>query len=146
MSERKNDLYEQDFYAWARTQAALLRAGRLAEADIDNIAEEIDSMGRSEKRELINRLVVLISHLLKWQFQPIFRGRSWELTIKEQRLRLTEHLADNPSLKSTLSDALATAYKIGRVAAQRQTGLSKLPAELPYTFDQIADEAFFPES
>ena len=66
----KNSLYDRDFYAWANEQAALLRSGKLAEADIENIAEEIESMGRSEKRELVNRLTVLLLHLLKWQFQP----------------------------------------------------------------------------
>ena len=78
-----NSLYDRDFYAWANQQAALLRAGRLAEADIENIAEEIESMGRSEKRELVSRLVVLLQHLLKWQFQPLFRGASWRLTYRE---------------------------------------------------------------
>ena len=72
-----NSLYDRDFYAWANEQAALLRAGRLTEADIENIAEEIESMGRSEKRELVGRLAILLQHLLKWQFQPGRRSASW---------------------------------------------------------------------
>lgn len=80
-----NTLYDQDFYAWANQQAALLRAGRLSEADIENIAEEIESMGRGEKRELVNRLTVLLLHLLKWQFQPSHRGNSWRLSIVQTK-------------------------------------------------------------
>ena len=71
-----NTLYDRDFYAWANEQAALLRAGRLSEADIENIAEEIESMGRSEKRDLVSRLTVVLLHLLKWQFQPSHRSNS----------------------------------------------------------------------
>ena len=75
------NLYERDFYAWANEQAGLLRAGKLSEADLEHIAEEIESMGKSEKRELVNRLSVLLMHLLKWQFQATGRGTSWRLTI-----------------------------------------------------------------
>ena len=85
------------FYAWAQEQAALLRAGRLNEADIANIAEEIESMGRGEKRELVNRLTVLLLHLLKWRFQPGFRSASWSSSIREQRIRLASHMRHNPS-------------------------------------------------
>jgi len=91
-----NTLYDSDFFAWANEQAALLRAGRLTEADIENIAEEIESMGRSEKRELVNRMSVLFLHLLKWRFQPTHRSTSWRLTIEEQRYRVTRHMKDNP--------------------------------------------------
>src|SRR4029077_12450499 len=107
----KNSLYDRDFYAWANEQAALLRAGRLAEADLENIAEEIESMGRSERRELINRLTVLLLHLLKWQFQPGLRGNSWRLSIEEQRYRLEDHLNDNPSLKAQITLAIRDAYR-----------------------------------
>ena len=88
MSTKNATLYDTDFYAWANEQAALLRAGRLSEADIENIAEEIESMGRSERSELVNRLTVLLVHLLKWRYQPGLRGRSWRLTIEEQRDQL----------------------------------------------------------
>lgn len=102
-------LYERDYYAWSNEQVALLRAGKLAEADIGNIIEEIESMGRSERRELVNRLVVLLLRLLKWRYQPAFRGQSWRLSIKEQRIRLTAHLADNPSLKLRLDCQMCVA-------------------------------------
>src|SRR5580692_6333313 len=105
-----NSLYDTDFYAWANEQAALLRSGRLTEADIENIAEEIESMGRSEKRELVNQLSVLLLHLLKWRYQPLPQSKSWQTAIEQQRLHLTEHLADNPSLTSRLDEVIPIAY------------------------------------
>src|SRR5258708_5354169 len=101
----KVDLYERDFYAWSREQAGLLRAGKLSQADIAHIAEEIDSMGRTEKRELIRRFAVLLLHLLKWRFQPAKRGPSWEASVRVQRNRLADHLDDNPSLRPLLPQA-----------------------------------------
>ena len=103
-------LYEADFYAWANQQAALLRAGKLSSADIAHIAEEIASMGKSEKRELVNQLTVLLLHLLKWRFQPSLRGNSWRYTIKVQRRDLARHLDHNPSLRAQLAPVLADAY------------------------------------
>ena len=113
----KSGLYEQDFYAWANEQAALLRAGALTAADIENIAEEIESMGRSEKRELVNRLAVLLLHLLKWRYQPGRRSKSWEQSIREQRIRLISHMADNPSLKARQAEAIAEAYRLAAIGA-----------------------------
>ena len=125
--------YERDFHAWTTEQAALLRAGRLSEADVENIAEEIESMGRSEKRELANRLTVLLIHFLKWQVQPERRSNSWRLAIVEQRLRLAEHLKDNPSLKAALPDGFASAYRLALLGAQRETDLPEdaFPAASP---------------
>ncbi|MBV9756434.1 MAG: DUF29 domain-containing protein [Alphaproteobacteria bacterium] len=139
--------YDRDFYGWAVEQAALLRGGKLAEADIENIAEEIASLGRSEQHELINRLIVLLTHLLKWQFQPNLRGNSWRLTLKEQRARLERHLARNPSLRPSLNQAVTDAYAIAIVVAQRETGLaeSTFPAACPYGMAQIFDPAFLPD-
>lgn len=141
-------LYDRDFYAWANEQAALLRAGRLDAADIAHIAEEIESMGRTEKRELVNRLVVLILHLLKWRFQPALRGNSWRLSVEEQRYRIVDHLKDNPSLKATLEPAIDNAYRLALIEAERETGLSRsnFPAECPWSFAQMADETFWPDA
>ena len=138
--------YETDFYGWAIEQAALLRTRRLNEADLDNVAEEIESMGRSEKRELVNRLAVLLAHLLKWQAQPGLRSTSWRLTVVEQRKRLARHMQGNLSLKPMLPDALDEAYGYARLTAQRETGLadSVFPATCPYSFDQVSDEQFWP--
>ncbi len=140
-------LYETDFYAWANEQAALLRAGKLSAADIENIAEEIESMGRTEKRELIRLLTVLLLHLLKWQFQPVRRGNSWRTTLRVQRLDLTRHLKDNPSLKSQIPGALSDAYTTAVIQAADQTGLAEatFPAECPWSFDQIMDAGFWPD-
>ena len=143
-----SDAYETDFYAWAMEQAALLRAGRFAAADIANIAEEIESMGRGEKRELVNRLTILLLHLLKWQFQPGFRSPSWSSSIREQRIRLRSHLKDNPSLKAKLDESFAEAYELAVIGAARETGLpeSDFPKAAPYRFEQAADDAFWPSS
>ncbi|NEX23582.1 DUF29 domain-containing protein [Thiorhodococcus mannitoliphagus] len=139
-------LYELDFYAWSNEQVSLLRAGKLREADIANIIEEIESMGRSERRELVNRLVVLLLHLLKWRFQPALRGNSWRLSIKEQRIRLASHLADNPSLQSKLDEAILEAYRLAAIEAERETGLSEssFPSDCPFSFEQLMDHSFWP--
>src|SRR5271165_2738662 len=105
-----SDLYDRDFYAWTAEQAGLLRAGDVSGADIAHIAEELESMGRSEKRELVSRLTVLLQHLLKWQFQPGRHSTSWRLSIENTRLQLEDHLNDNPSLKSQLVEAMRSAY------------------------------------
>jgi hypothetical protein len=139
-------LYDSDFYAWANTQAALLRAGKLDQADIENIAEEIESMGRSEKRELVSRLSVLLLHLLKWQYQPARRGASWEVTIGNQRRALIRHLRDNPSLKPKIPEAVDDAYIDARASAYAETGLglATFPPVCPWPFEQFMDENFWP--
>ena len=141
------DLYEKDFYAWASEQVGLLRAGRLAEADVPHIIEEIESMGRSEKRELVNRLVVLLVHLLKWCYQPGLRGNSWRLSIKEQRIRLASHLDDNPSLQSKLDEAIEQAYRLAVIGTERETGLPETAfhTTCPFSFPQMMDDAFWPD-
>ena len=141
-------LYERDFYAWANEQAALLRSGNLSAADIENIAEEIESMGKSEKRELTSRLAVLLLHLLKWQYQPERRGVSWEVTIRVQRRDLVDHLADNPSLKAKLPDTLVRSYGNAALLALGETRLPKatFPTICPWSAEQIMDEEFWPEA
>ena len=147
MPSKNATLYDTDFYAWANEQAALLRAGRLSEADIENIAEEIESMGRSERRELINRLTVLLVHLLKWRHQPALRGSSWHRTIEQQRLHLQEHIAANPSLKSQLDEAMISAYRHARIDAEHETGILRksFPPASPFTFDESMNPDFWPE-
>ena len=139
--------YETDFYAWANEQGALLRAGRFSAADIENIAEEIESLGRSEKRELVSRLNVLLLHLLKWRFQPGLQSRSWKLSIIEQREAVSSHLVGNPSLKNRLPECVNSAYKLAFIGVHRETGLPEkmFPAACPYSFHQMLDEGFFPE-
>lgn len=139
-------LYDQDFYAWANQQSALLRAGKLAEADIENIAEEIESMGKTEKRELISRLTVLLLHLLKWQYQKSHRGYSWRNSVRVQRREVAAHLLDNPSLKTKLPQALDQAYGTAIIEAETETGLdeSVFPVSCPWSYEQIMNPDFWP--
>jgi hypothetical protein len=141
-----SDLYDHDFYAWANEQAVLLRSGKLSDADVIHIAEEIESMGRSEKRELVSRLTILLLHLLKWQFQPIHRGASWEASIANARDQIADHLGDNPSLKAKLPEAIASAYRYARRDASAETGMraTAFPAACPYSLSDMLDEAFWP--
>jgi hypothetical protein len=138
-------LYDSDFHAWTQQQAELLRNQYLSELDLVHLAEELEDMGRSEKRELASRLEILLMHLLKWQLQPSLRSRSWQLTIKEQRLRLEQHLAENPSLKALLPEYLTRAYQLAVIVAEKETGLSTFPSNCPYTLEQIFNSAFLPE-
>lgn len=140
-----DNLYKLDFYAWTQQQLALLRNQNLEQLDVVNLIEEIEEMGRREKRELESRLEVLLMHLLKWQYQPGLRSRSWQLTIKEQRLRLTKLLKENPSLKSILADYVISAYALATISAEKETGLDTFPADCPYSADQALDEEFMPE-
>jgi hypothetical protein len=143
-----NTLYDRDFYAWANEQARLLRSGHLSEADIEHIAEEIESMGKAEKRELVSRLVVLLCHLLKWQYQPERRGKSWRNTVAYQRLDVADHLADNPSLRTRLGQSVEDAYKRARLAAANETDLDAdvFPVTCPWPFEHIMDADFWPDS
>ena len=137
--------HETDFYAWTNEQVQLLKTGQLNQIDWQNIAEEIEDMGRSEKRQLESRLEILIMHLLKWQFQPNLRSRSWQLTIKEQRLRLEKSLQKNPSLQPNLTEAIEDVYPLATLSAERETGLSLFPETCPYTLIEILSPEFLPE-
>ena len=142
----KSLLYDRDFFAWSLQQAELLRAGKLAQADIEHIAEEIDSMGRTEKRELISRLSVLLLLLMKWRYQPEKRGPSWEASIRVQRNRLADHLDDNPSLRPLTPNAVKAAYRDAVLEAVAETGLpaATFPETCPWTFEQALDAGFWP--
>ena len=139
--------YEEDFYAWTVEQSRLLRSGELSAIDAANIAEEIESMGRSDRRELKSRLAVLLMHLLKWHHQPGARSRSWSATIDEQRLQIEGVLAELPSLRPMLAAMLPEAYAIARARAIAETGLADevFPETCPFIQDQILSRAFLPE-
>ncbi|WP_428353554.1 DUF29 domain-containing protein [Methyloprofundus sp.] len=140
--------YDTDFYGWTQEQAALLKAGKLVDLDIDNLLEEVETMGRSEKRELDSRLTVLLVHLLKWQYQPIRRGRSWQLTIKGQRINFSETLYENPSLKPQLGDILKRAYAKSIVKVSQETAIEEqvFPGSCPWTLAQILDDKYYPNA
>jgi hypothetical protein len=139
--------YDKDFYAWSLHNAALIREGKLSEVDLENVAEEIESMGKGNKRELISRLSVLLSYLLKWKFQAGRRGKSWELTIKEQRLKVHSLLDESPSLKHELDKHLSEAYEIALLIAARETGLDEkiFPKSCPFSFKESLKKDFFPK-
>lgn len=139
-------LYEQDFYQWVQTTVKQLRSRDLTNLDWDNLIEEIDSLGKQEKRELVNRLIVLLMHLLKWEFQAEKRSRSWLATIKIQRLEIAQHLKSNPSLKSYINNAVINAYEIAILEAVKETGLSikTFPVSCPYSWLEITSDRFFP--
>ncbi len=139
-----SQLYETDFYAWTLEQVKLLKQGQINQLDILNLIEEIESLGKREKQELRNRLGILIGNLLKWQYQSDKRSNSWKATTREQRRRIKEHLEENPSLKSYLSEAMISAYQDGIDLAIQETNLPDItfPAENPYTIDEILDPDF----
>ncbi len=148
-----DDLYERDFYAWAVREAGLLQ--RLAQGkrvndalDAANLAEEIESLGRSEKRELSSRLRVLLTHMLKWQYQPDARSGSWKATIQEQRDELEAVLEDSPSLRSIVPERIASAYQRALRKAEDETQLprSAFPETCPYTPEQILDLDYLPSA
>jgi hypothetical protein len=141
----KNIDYTRDFYAWTQQQAKLLRNQESDRLNWQNIVEEIEDMGRSEKRQLESPLEILIMHLLKWQFQPNFRSRSWQLTIKEQPLRLEKLLSENHSLKSSLDDVKEKIYPLAVISAEKETGLSSFPENCPYELKELFSPQFLPE-
>lgn len=145
---KNNALYEQDFFAWTMQNAQLLREGNLNEADILNIAEELESMGKHDKRALLSRLTVLLMHLLKWRYQASFRSKSWELTIKEQRRQIEKLFKDSPSLKRYLDEVgLDEVFTDALEIACDETGLpaSSFPETCPYSIEQLLDKQFFPD-
>ncbi len=142
-----SSLYDKDFCDWTMKNAELMRQGKLSEVDFDHIAEELESMGKSEKRAFINRLAVLFAHLLKWQFQPGIRSKSWKYSIKEQRASLLDLLDDSPSLSHDSDAKIKKAYGKALILAARETGFdeSSFPDVCPYSFDQAIDDGFLPE-
>ncbi len=140
-------LYNEDFYAWLLQSANLLRAKKFEVLDSDNIAEDLEGMARSNKRQLINHMAILVAHLLKWQFQPALRSRSWRQTIKEQRKRMMLLLSDSPSLKFGLTNRLQDAYDIAVLLAANQTGLDEdvFPLSCEYQLEEVLDADFYPD-
>ena len=139
--------YDKDFYAWSLHNAALIREGKLSEVDLEHVAEEIEDMGKKDRRELVSRLAVLLAHLLKWKFQTERRGNSWKNTIKHQRFKVKDILGDSPSLKYELDKKLSHAYEEALMIAVEETGLSQsaFPETSPFSLAEALNENFFPE-
>jgi hypothetical protein len=144
---RNSVAYDDDFFAWTQKQARLLRERELADVDAENLAEEIESMGKSDRREIRNRLVMLLTDLLKWQFQPRRRTKGRTGTIVDQRQQIEQVLEDSPSLRPVVPEYLARAYRRARDVAAAETDLKEtvFPDECPYTPEQILSEDFLPK-
>jgi hypothetical protein len=136
--------YQRDFYSWLLEQARHVREGRWDAVDRENVAEEIESLGREQFNKLESALRVLILHILKWDHQPARRSRSWALSIRQQRLEVDDVLADNPGLKPRIAEALARAYRKARLQAIKETNLkeSRFPEACPYSFDDVVSRKF----
>lgn len=137
-------LYETDFYAWTLEQSQLLKDGDLKKLDIINLVEEIESLGKQQRQELKHRLGILIGHILKWEYQPEKRSKSWRVTIRSQRREIEILLLDNPSLKPYLQEAIARAYNAGLDLVVLETPLDyqDLPKECIYTIEQLFNPDF----
>jgi len=139
-------LYERDFFAWTEAQAAALRERRYADLDIDNLIDEVETLGRSQRNEIKSRLLVLLVHLLKWRHQAEKRSGSWKGSVVEQRKRLRALLDENPSLRDVPAQALDDEYETARLKAAGETGLAEdaFPETCPFRIEDILDPAFWP--
>jgi len=136
--------YERDFYTWTFEQAQLVREGRWERVDRENVAEEIESLGREQFAKLRSAIRVLLLHMLKWDHQPERRGRSWMLSIKAQRIEVDHVLRGNPGLRPRIPDAIASAYDQARIEAALETGLDEdvFPEQCPYSWSDIVAREF----
>lgn len=134
--------YDRDFYAWTQAQVEYLRTQKFHLLDLDHLCEEIESLGKQQKRELRHRLGILLGHLLKWTYQPAARSKSWRATIQEQRERISEHLEENPSLNPYLPEAIQKGYRDGLNLINRETPLdpAQLPQACPFSVSEILTE------
>ena len=139
LGEPERATYEGDFYSWALEQAALIRAGHVSEVDRENVAEELEGLARSEFSKLVSFYRLILLHMLQWEHQPNLRSRSWANSIELHRLHATEVLDDNPGLRSRLDEAFTRAYRVARLEAIRETGLSQktFPEACPFTWDEM---------
>jgi hypothetical protein len=139
-------LYDTDFYQWTQAQAALLRE-RVRDLDWDNLAEEIESVGRSDKRTITTQLIRLLAHLLKWQYEPSHRGHSWQDSITDARRMIALTIEDSPSLHLHPDTRLVFAYRHARHEAHRETGLplDTFPDTCLWDVNQVLDDDFWPE-
>jgi Domain of unknown function DUF29 len=141
-------LYDRDFVGWTEQMVEALRHGDWAGLDVANLIEEVEALGKSDRRAIKSRLEVLLMHLLKWQFQQMQRSRSWQATILEQRLRIADILEDSPSLKNYLPTVVDLAYNGARKLASIETGLpvTLFPVVCEYTIEQMLSDTYLPGS
>ncbi|WP_445636521.1 DUF29 domain-containing protein [Nostoc sp. DSM 114161] len=141
-----SDLYERDFYLWIQTTAELLKQKNFTQLDLENLIEEIETMGRSEKKALRSNLEVVLMHLLKYKYQAEKRSGSWRATIREHRKRLKQALEESPSLKPYFDDVFNQCYDDARLLAADETELDVaiFPEQSPFTPEQVLDPDFLP--
>ncbi|VXD19232.1 DUF29 domain-containing protein [Planktothrix paucivesiculata] len=139
-------LYDQDFYLWLQTNINVLKQGKFAEVDLENLLEELESMGRSEKNALKSNLRILVMHLLKYKYQPEKRTNSWRYTITEHRQRLQDTFKTSPSLYRFFEEIFNESYQNARKLASDETGLSinLFPPESPFTVEEVLNPDFLP--
>ena len=144
----QDSLYDQDLYAWATYSARMVRERRFDELDLEHLAEELESMGKTELRALESRITVLLAHLLKWEYQPGRRSKSWQRTLIEQRKRARRLLGDSPSLEPKLPALLPDAYDSALRWAADETGMDErdFPQTCPYSVEQVLDGDFYPDA
>jgi hypothetical protein len=147
-------LYEQDFYGWIQHHIGLLQQRKFADLDVDLLIEELDSLAKRDKQELVSHFIILLAHLLKWLFQlqsqtelwQTFQGHSWRSSIREQRVQILNQLETSPSLKPHLLEAVTKAYPKAVKLARDETGfpMKAFPDTCPYTLVQLLDKRFLP--
>lgn len=147
MTATLRSLYDRDFAEWTQITAELLRQRKFDEIDIENVAEEIESLGKRDRRELSSRLKVLLMHLLKWTYQPEKYTNSWRSTVKEQRRQIKAILKDSPSLKRCITEEFSDCYQDARDMAADETGLeiAIFPIDCEWTIEQVLDSSYLPE-
>ncbi len=140
-------LYEQDYYLWLEKTVQLLKDGQLSALDIDNLIEEIQDMGISQKKSVKSNLIVLLWHLLKYKYQPEKRSNSWLLTIDEHRDRLDDDFSHSPVLKRYFEEIFDEAYRKARKKASIETGLSleTFPLDCPFSTEEILNNDYLPD-
>ena len=146
-SPDRPDLYKEDFYLWTQRMAEALRSRDFDALDLENLLDEVESLGRSDRRELKSRLVVLLHHLLKWQFQAEMRSGIWKGTLSEQRRKIRNVLDDSPSLRSFLVSSVEECYQDARLQAEAETGVAIVifPEICKYTIEEILSVEFLPD-
>jgi hypothetical protein len=147
LEANRESLYKTDYLKWIQTTVEKLRLQDYSSIDWENLIEEIEDMGRSERKSLKSNLIVVLTHLLKWQYQPDFRSGSWKGSIVEHRRRIREALKDSPSLKPYLEEVFAQCYwdAVEQASAETELPIETFPQESPYTSAQVLDSSFLPE-
>ena len=140
--------YKADFNLWIEQTAQLLRSHRWQEVDVKHLIEEVEGLGKSERRSIASQLTRLLLHLLKWQYQSQRRSDSWLDSITDSRTQIELAIEDSPSLKSYPTEQLEESYQRARRQAAKQTGilLSVFPEECPYSLELVLDEDWLPEA